>query len=661
MQKDSVPLHSYPARSIGRLAGTLVFSGKTEATRRRSKLQGHGHAEHLFPLTSQPVKRFAPGLLPSLCSNQIETNSYFCTNFSDIFTVIGLIIVALLLLSLFVLNQRKKTIISDTSKALEETEARYRLLFEHSPIPLMEVDLSAIKTSFDQIAGQGITNLKRYLSENPEYLIRCATMMRILDANLAAFKMYGVDNTEALTRLTAVLPDEQDIPFKNELISLAKSGESEIVLQNRAIDGSILTFERRTVVAAGFETTWRKVFVTVIDITEQVRLRNENKAFEKQLQHTQKLEAIGSLAGGIAHDFNNILTPIMGRAELMLIENSNNPGLQEHCRGIVDASRRARDLVKQILTFSRQVDQEIKPIPLADIIREVIQLMRPTLPATIEIDFVLPDHCPLIMADATQLHQVIMNLVTNAFHAMEETGGKLHISLKTVTLGVGEFNDFSASPGLYQQLTIEDTGQGMDEATMAKIFDPYFTTKPRGKGSGLGLAVVIGILRGYGGEIRVASSLGKGTIFDLYFPVFELADEQTPFQHDLNEPMPRGTEHILLVDDEKSIADVTTSMLERLGYKVTVRVSSYDALEAFRNLADQIDLLIADLSMPQMTGLQLYREIKKIRPSVKVIICTGFSEQLDSRKSKVIGIEGFLHKPVIMADLARCVRSVLDS
>ena len=172
--------------------------------------------------------------------------------------------------------------------------------------------------------------------------------------------------------------------------------------------------------------------------------------------------------------------------------------------------------------------------------------------------------------------------------------------------------------------------------------------------------MVIGILRGYGGEIRVQSEVGKGTTFTLYFPAVELAAEQLPVLHDIQEPLPHGTEHILLVDDEKSIADVTTNMLERLGYKVTVRISSYDALEAFRNLADQIDLLIADLTMPQMTGLQLYREIKRIRPDVKVIICTGFSEQLDSRKSKAIGIEGFLYKPLLMVDLARCVRSVLD-
>jgi len=577
------------------------------------------------------------------------------------YTAAGLLIAALLLLTLVILNQRKKSIISDTSKALKETEARYRLLFEHSPIPLMEEDLSTVKTFLDQLKAQGIVNLNRYFADNPESLTRCAAMVRIIDANRAARKMYGASTLGALSQLTAVLPDDQSLHFKNELLGLAKEGGSESVLENRTLDGSTLTVERRAVVAAGFEQTWRKVFVTVIDITEQVRLRNENKAFEKQLQQTQKLEAIGSLAGGIAHDFNNILAPIMGRAELMLIENSSNEAVREHCRGIIDATKRARDLVKQILTFSRQVDQEIKPVSLAEIVREVIGLVRPTLPATIEIECELPDQPLRVMADATQMHQVIMNLATNAFHAMEDKGGRVRFHLETVFLGIGGCSDPSMPPGRYQQLCIEDSGHGMDQATIAKIFDPYFTTKPRGKGTGLGLSVVLGILRGYGGEIRVRSEIGKGTTFTLYFPVVELAAEQTPPAYSNREALPRGTEHILLVDDEKSIADVTTGMLERLGYKVTVRISSYDALEAFRNLADRIDLLIADLTMPHMTRLQRYREIKKIRPSIKVIICTGFSEQLDSRTSKSIGIEGFLHKPVVMSDLARCIRSVLDS
>jgi len=598
--------------------------------------------------------------LPAFSSDQSSAASFLCAHLASIYTAAGLLFVALLLLVLFILNQRKKSIISDTSKALKETEARYRLLFEHSPVPLMEEDLSTVKTFLEQLKAQGIVNLNRYFADNPESLSRCAAMVRIIDANRAARNMYGASTLSALSQLTAVLPDDQSLHFKNELLGLAKEGGSESVLENRTLGGATLTVERRAVVAAGFEQTWRKVFVTVIDITEQVRLRNENKAFEKQLQQTQKLEAIGSLAGGIAHDFNNILAPIMGRAELLLMENSGSEAVREHCRGIIDAAKRARDLVKQILTFSRQVDQEIKPVSLAEIVREVIGLVRPTLPATIEIECDVSDQSLRVIADATQMHQVIMNLATNAFHAMEDKGGRLRFHLKPVTIASGEFSDLIIPPGRYLQLCIEDSGHGMDQATMTKIFDPYFTTKPRDKGTGLGLSVVLGILRGYGGEIRVQSEVGKGTTFTLYFPVVELAAEQTPPEYSNQEALPRGTEHILLVDDEKSIADVTTGMLERLGYKVTVRISSYDALEAFRNLADRIDLLIADLTMPQMTGLQLYREIKKIRPSIKVVICTGFSEQLDSRTSKSIGIEGFLHKPVVMSDLARCIRSVLD-
>ncbi|WP_310598653.1 ATP-binding protein [Desulfobulbus sp.] len=579
----------------------------------------------------------------------------------DLYTISGLAVATLLISTLIVLNLRKKSIISNTSKALEETEARYRLLFEHSPVALLEEDLSTVKTFLDQLQAQGETDLLRYFADNPESLARCAAMVRIIDANRTALSLYGAAAPGSLGQLTSVLPTDQLLQFKKELLGLIRDGRSEIVLANRTLNGDPLTVERRAVVAAGFEQSWRKVFVTIIDITEQVRLRNENKAFEKKLQQTQKLEAIGSLAGGIAHDFNNILAPIMGRAELMLIENTDNPQLREHCRGIVDAAKRARDLVKQILTFSRQVDQEISPVSLTDIIQEVIGLVRPTLPATIEIEYDLADQCPLVMADATQLHQVIMNLVTNAFHAMEDQGGRLCFHLKTVTLGREEAAELSIGPGIYLQLRIGDTGHGMDKATMGKIFEPYFSTKPRGKGTGLGLAVVLGILRGYGGEIRVESEIGRGTTFILYFPVVELAAARQSAAYDPQQPLPRGTEHILLVDDEKSIADVTTGMLERLGYKVTVRISSYDALEAFRSLSDRIDLLIADLTMPQMTGLQLYREIKKIRPDIKVIVCTGFSEQLDDGSAHSMGIEGFLNKPVVLSDLARCVRSVLDS
>jgi hypothetical protein len=301
---------------------------------------------HFSTWKTRGRKMMAAAPLPSLLANQGGAVPSPSNPFSNIFTVCGLVTVALLLLLLLILNQRKKKVISSKSRALKETEARYRLLFEHSPIPLLEEDLSAVKTFIDQLAGQGITDLNRYFHDNPESLDRCAAMVRILDTNKAALKMYGAAGPGELTQLTSVLPDDQSLQFKHELLSLVKDGASEIVLENRTLNGALLTVERRTVIAAGFEENWSKVFVTVIDITEQVKLRNENKAFEKQLQHTQKLEAIGSLAGGIAHDFNNILAPIMGRAELVLVENPGNAGLREHCRAIIDASKRARDLVK---------------------------------------------------------------------------------------------------------------------------------------------------------------------------------------------------------------------------------------------------------------------------------------------------------------------------
>jgi len=253
---------------------------------------------------------------PSLLGSQDGAAPSLSNHFSNILTVCGLVTVVVLLCLLLILNQRKKKVISSKSQELKETEARYRLLFEHSPIPLLEEDLSAVKTFIDQLADQGLTDLNRYFHDNPESLSRCAAMVRILDTNKATLKMYGAAGPGELTQLTSVLPDNQSLQFKHELLSLVKDGASEIVLENRTLNGTLLTVERRTVIAAGFEETWRKVFVTVIDITEQVKLRNQNKAFEKQLQHTQKLEAIGSLAGGIAHDFNNILAPIMGRAEL---------------------------------------------------------------------------------------------------------------------------------------------------------------------------------------------------------------------------------------------------------------------------------------------------------------------------------------------------------
>ncbi len=584
--------------------------------------------------------------------------SFLCRQ--GLWVVAGLVTIGLLILLLVYLNYRKKQVILDTTEELLIAEARYRHLFEQSPISLWEEDLSEVRQYLDQLARQGVTDFHRYFTTHPDLLRTCAEKIRIIEVNARTLDLYETEKVEDLQRLSNFLPEESEWIIKEELVGLLQDGKFEITVMNRTFGGRELTIELRAVVAEGYEQTWKKVYVSVVDITEQTTLKKEKEQYEKQLQQTQKLEAIGSLAGGIAHDFNNILSPIMGRAELMLIESRDNPAMHEHCRTILDASKRARDLIKQILAFSREVDQEIKPVFLAHVLQDIIQLVRPTLPTTIALEVDIQKDLSPVMADETQLHQVVMNLATNAFHAMEETGGTLSFTLREKVLKYQELSEYTLSPGRYLQMQISDTGHGMDQETLEKIFNPYFSTKTRDKGTGLGLAVVHGILRSYGGDIHVQSAVGKGTTFTVYLPVVDISEQRETLPS-VSKQMPEGNgEHILLVDDEKAIAEVTGDMLTRLGYKVTVRVSSVEALEAFRYLADQIDLVITDLTMPQMTGLQLYSKIKKIRPDIRVIICTGFSEQLDNSKSAAIGVDAYLNKPVLMEDLAHTVHSVLQ-
>jgi len=574
--------------------------------------------------------------------------------------VLGLIVVICLLIVLIILNQRKKVIISKTAQELQKAEARYRLLFQQSPISLWEEDLSELKVYVEGLKRDGVTDLGQYLASHPDALKACIGKIKITDVNAKALELYEMHDRQQISSIEDILPKGSEWIIREEIISLLTKGHYEVTLADRTLSGRELTLELRAVIAEGYEDTWEKVYASVIDITEQTRLKNEKKAYERQIQQSQKLEAIGSLAGGIAHDFNNILSPIMGRVELMLLETENNPVMREHCQRIFDASKRARDLIRQILTFSREVDQEIRPVSLEHIVDEVVQLIQPTLPTTITLTRDITPQLPLVMADDTQLHQVVMNLVTNALHSMEHTKkGTLHFSLHPVLMRIEDCFDESISPGRYLCLIVADTGHGIDKTTLSKIFDPYFSTKARNKGTGLGLSVVHGILRSYGGSIKVESSVGKGTRMMIYLPTVDVKDAPQ-IKQACQGPVPRGAEHILLIDDEKSVAELTKDMLERLGYQVTMRVSSLEALEAFRNLNLQIDMVITDLTMPHMTGLQLLSKIKSLREDIPVLVTTGFSEQLDSAKSSAIGVDGYLNKPVLMEELGYTVRKVLD-
>ena len=394
------------------------------------------------------------------------------------------------------------------------------------------------------------------------------------------------------------------------------------------------------------------------DTTARMKAEEAKKQLEKQLFQAQKIESIGNLAGGIAHDFNNILSSIIGYTELSIDQVEKGTHLADNLQEVYTAGKRARDLVKQILAFARQSDEEKKPIQVNTIAEEALRLIRSTIPTSIEIKHNLESNS-LIMGNPTQIHQLFMNLCTNAAQAMENTGGILEVGLADV-----ELNDKSPlaqsglEPGNYLKATISDTGPGIATDVIHSIFEPYFTTKSVGKGTGMGLAVVYGIVKTYGGKIIVDSELGKGTVFSIYLPITKKREDYRPYEE---EKLPSGTERILFVDDELPIAKMGSQILERLGYQVTFRTSSIEALEVFRFKPKDFDLVITDMTMPNMTGDRLAAELMKIRSDIPVILCTGYSKKISDEAAKEIGIKAFAYKPVVTADLAKTARKVLDN
>jgi len=382
------------------------------------------------------------------------------------------------------------------------------------------------------------------------------------------------------------------------------------------------------------------------------------KKMATHLQQVQKMESIGTLAGGIAHDFNNILFPIVGHAEMLLEDVPEDSLTRDSLNQIYTSALRARNLVKQILTFSRQESSELMRMRMQPVVKEALKLIRSTIPTTIEIIQDINSDCGVIKADPTQIHQIVMNLATNAYHAMEETGGELKVRLKEIELGEYDVLRPDMKPGVYACLTITDTGTGMDKVITEKIFNPFFTTKKKGKGTGMGLSVVHGIVTNLNGTIQVYSEPGEGTQFHVYLPVEKnLAEEQVTHS---KTQIQGGTEQILLVDDEEAILTMEKRMLERLGYQVTSRTSSLEALEAFRANPDKFDLIITDMAMPNMPGDRLSAELIKIRSDIPILLCTGFSETMSEEKAVSLGIMGFLWKPIVMKDLAHRIREVLD-
>ena len=520
--------------------------------------------------------------------------------------------------------------IQDMANALQEREAYNRILFADSPIPLLVID--------------------------PEP-VTC------VDANMAALRILGLDSHGQLEEKSVL--DFSAPQQKGEINPfLAIQAHIDVAL-NKGFTTLEWMFQRAAndiwygdITLCVFNYGGQQLLqMSIIDITGRKREAAMREKLEEQLRQAQKMESIGTLAGGIAHDFNNILFPVMGYTEMVLDDLDQDSPHKFHLQEVMKGCLRAKDLVQQILTFSRQAAKEDKPLQVHLIIKEILQLSRATLPTTIEIRQRVSKDAGLVMADPTQMHQVIMNLVTNAFHAMEDRGGTLIVALDDVQFSSDNLPSMNLIPGWYVCITVSDTGLGIAPEIMENIFNPYFTTKGKGKGTGLGLSVVHGIVKNYQGDILVESNPGKGSTFKVYLPRivsdYHLHKDDDP-TIDLS-----GTGHILLVDDEKPICFMIEQMLERLGYSVSSRNSSLDALEAFKASPDKFDLVITDMTMPNLTGDKLALEIKKIRPTMPILLCSGFSEKINQGKASEFQVDHILMKPILKKDLAQAIINIL--
>ena len=535
---------------------------------------------------------------------------------------------------------------------LQLSNNRFQKLFNDSPVPLWEEDFSKTHEFLDKLRKKGVIDFRAYFEKNPSQLESCAGKIKILNMNQAALELHGAKNKkELLGNLDKIFTVNSFKSFKEEIIAIAsEQHEFEIEAEVKTISG-----EKRHVLLKLIMDTEKQdsaiALVSTTDVTEYLNLKS-------RLQQAQKMESIGTLAGGIAHDFNNILYPIIGFAEMLKEDLPPDSPEYESAQEIYNAGRRGGELVKQILAFSRQTEHKLAPVRFQKILTEVCKLTRSTIPSDIEIHLDIKKDCGFLMAEATQMHQIAMNLITNAYHAVEKASGKISIQLKEIILDNDDLKNSPLRSGQYVMLSVSDNGVGIPREIMNNIFEPYFTTKEKGKGTGLGLAVVHGIVKEHKGDIKVYSEDGKGTTFNVYLPLMNKSTEPISTEKELDKLT--GTERILLVDDEESIVRLEKQMLERLGYNVSARSDSLEALETFNSNPDGYDLVVSDMTMPNMTGDQLAKELMSIRPDIPIIICTGFSERINKEQAEANKIKGFLMKPVVKSEMAQMVRKVLD-
>ena len=523
---------------------------------------------------------------------------------------------------------QEKRMLTSAQIARAESERRYRILFEKA------------NDAIFIIASEG------------------AESGCIIDVNLAAAAMHGNTRSELLQMNIRELNASSDAAQFSDQLDRMVAGEWIIEeTEHRKKDGTVFPVE----ISAGIiEIQDKRVILSLYrDISQRRREEAELREYEKYFAQVQKMEALGTLAGGIAHDFNNILSPLIGYTELCMMDLPAESGVKKNMEKVLQAAERARELVEQILVISRQREPKKQPVRIYLIIKEVIKFLSSSLPSTISIKKHLKDKDCIVIADPVQIHQMVMNLCVNSFQAMQDLGGVLTIELDSVEVSSKTVHLIkkNMAAAKYVQLNISDCGPGISQMNIDKIFDPYFSTKK--EGTGLGLATVHSIVKKLGGEIIVDSMLGKGAKFSVYLPTEDVPKEPniTKYKQDVV----GGDEHILVVDDVAPIVALYKEMLMKMGYRVSGFTSSRSACESFMKNPNEFNLILTDLTMPEMTGLELARTIQDSHPDIPIILSTGFSEKIPRDRAKEFGFHDVIMKPVVYKDLATCVRKALDS
>ena len=517
------------------------------------------------------------------------------------------------------ISERKRA-----EEALRESEARFRTAFENAAVGITLVSLDGI-----------------YLEVNQ-------TMARII----------GYSPADLIGKPVADFTHPADLGRRSGFLSELIAGRIPSGKQERRFihrDGAVVW----TLIWASVQRDQDgnpMYFISLVqDITARKTADEDKRKLESQLQQAQKMEAIGSLAGGIAHDFNNILSAIIGFTELSMLSEG---APVDYLREAMKAANRAKDLVKQILSFSRQTDDQRMPVHVGMVVTEIAKFLRASIPTTIDLRCTIDGRAGAVLSNSVELHQILMNLCTNAVHAIGERAGMVEIEAHGLDIGPENRDGFpDLDLGRYVRLSVKDSGQGIPSDIQERIFDPYFTTKEKGVGTGLGLAVVHGIVKKSNGTIRVESEIGKGSVFHVYLPQVDLSAAK-PAEYPA---IPRGgSERILFVDDEKMLVDVGEQILRRLGYDVVSRTSPLEALELFKARPTDFDLVISDQTMPGLTGDALASELMKLNPEIPVILCTGYSQMIDQRRVKEKGIRALVMKPILISELAGAIRAVLE-